>query len=128
MQKLKLKDSGTRRKFKTGAVRDRASGKGRYDLLSPSAIRALALVLEAGADKYTARNFEKGLPLSCFIDSGLRHIYNHLEGKRDEKHMYQAFWNIMGFIYTATMIERGLLPEELNDLPNHMGKGKISPL
>lgn len=123
-----LKDSGKRRQFKTGAVRDRAIGKGRYDLIPPCFIQALAMVLEAGAMKYTERNFELGMPLSWFLDSALRHSFNHLEGKRDEKHAFQAAWNWMAYIYTATMIERGLLPQELNDLPNHLGKGKVSPL
>jgi hypothetical protein len=42
--------------------------------------------------------------------------------------MAQAGWNILAYIHIATMIERGLLPEELNDLPNHMGKDKASVL
>jgi hypothetical protein len=123
-----LKDSGERQEFSTGAVRDTQGGKGRYDLLPASAIFAIARVFEEGAIKYKARNFEKGIPLSRFIDSGLRHIFKHLEGYRDEPHMAQAAWNILAYIHTATMIERGLLPEELNDLPNHLNEGKASVL
>jgi hypothetical protein len=31
-------------------------------------------------------------------------------------------WNVAGAIHVETMIERGLLPVELNDMPNHMEK------
>lgn len=114
---LPLQDSGTRRTFETGAQRDRAKGKGRYDLISPIAIHRLATVLEKGAEKYAARNWEKGMHLSNYIDSAQRHLYNYLEGKRDEDHMGQAFWNIMAFIHTEEMISRGQLPADLNDIP-----------
>lgn len=114
-----LKDSGDRQEFETGAKRDRQQGKGRYDLISPFFIFSLARTLEEGAIKYNDRNWEKGMPLSRYIDSALRHIFKHLEGQRDEPHMSQAVWNIMAYIHTATMIERGVLPDNLNDLPNY---------
>lgn len=123
-----LKDSGERQDFGTGAVRDTSTGKGRYDLLPPAAIFALARVFEEGAKKYTARNYESGIPLSRFLDSALRHLFKHLEGQRDEPHIAQAGWNILAYIHTATMIERGLLPDTLNDLPNHVGKERPSVL
>jgi hypothetical protein len=121
-----LQDSGERQKFQTGAQRDIQEGKGRYDLLPATAIFAVARVFEEGAKKYESRNFEKGIPLSRYIDSALRHLFKHLEGHRDEPHMAQAGWNILAYIHTATMIERGLLPEELNDLPNHVSEGKAT--
>lgn len=124
----KLQDSGQRQEFATGAVRDIQEGKGRYDLLPAAAIFAVARVFEEGANKYKARNFEAGMPLSRFIDSALRHTFKHLEGWRDEPHMAQAAWNLLAYIHTATMIERGLLPDNLNDLPNHMGKDKATVL
>ena len=123
-----LKDSGERQDFGTGAVRDTQTGKGRYDLIPPAAIFAVARVFEEGAIKYKARNYEAGIPLSRFIDSALRHLFKHLEGHRDEAHMAQAAWNILAYIHTATMIERGILPQDLNDLPNHMGIEKPSVL
>jgi len=94
------KDSGHRRTFETGAVRDRAKGKGRYDLLSPIAIDRLAKLYERGGDKYDPRNWEKGMPLSQFVDSGLRHFFNYLEGKREEDHLAAVMWNSAGAIYT----------------------------
>jgi hypothetical protein len=123
-----IKDSGNRQKFSTGAQRDIQTGKGRFDLLPPAAILAVARVFEEGAKKYEARNFEKGMPLSRFIDSALRHLFKHIEGYRDEPHMAQCAWNILAYIHTATMINRGILSEELNDLPNHLSKEKPSVL
>jgi len=123
-----LKDSGERQSFGTGAVRDTQTNKGRYDLLPPSAIFAIARVFEEGSKKYGARNFEQGIPLSRYLDSALRHLFKHLEGHRDEAHIVQAGWNILAYIFTATQIQRGILPESLNDLPNHLGKEKPTVL
>lgn len=47
-----IKDSGQRRDFGTGAVRDMAVGKGRFDLLPWAVIRALAIHYEKGCIKY----------------------------------------------------------------------------
>lgn len=105
-----VKDSGERREFSTGSRRDRAFGKGRYDLLPAKAMRRLAKHYENGALKYDDRNWEKGQPLSVFLDSALRHIFAVLEGKRDEDHAAAAAWNMMGFIEIAERIVEGTLP------------------
>lgn len=47
-----IKDSGERREFGTGAVRDMATGKGRFDLLPWAVIRALAIHYQKGCEKY----------------------------------------------------------------------------
>jgi hypothetical protein len=39
---------------------------------------------EEGAKKYSERNWEKGIPLHCFIDSGVRHYLKWLRGDDDE--------------------------------------------
>ena len=46
-----VNDSGSRQKFETGSVRDSRSGKGRYDLLPPYALKRLAQHFENGANK-----------------------------------------------------------------------------
>jgi len=48
--KIILKDSGTRRGFGTGAVRDAATGKGRFDLLPLFGLLAGALQMERGME------------------------------------------------------------------------------
>jgi hypothetical protein len=112
-----LKDSGERRATETGAVRDRSSGKGRFDLLMVDAIFSLAKHLERGASKYADRNWEKGMPLSWFLDSALRHGFKELRGDTDEPHADACLWNVAGYIQTKKWIERGVLPASLNDLP-----------
>jgi hypothetical protein len=124
----RLTDSGKRQEFITGSRRDTRDGKGRYDLVSPFSLNRLARVLELGASKYGDRNWEKGQPLSRYIDSAIRHIMRRMEGRTDEDHAGCAMWNLHAFIHTEEMIERGLLPKELNDLPtwtlsNTMGIG-----
>lgn len=115
-----LKDSGERQKFATGAQRDTQDGKGRYDLLSPIVNKRLAIIMEKGAKKYDDRNWEKGIPLSRFIDSAKRHLDQFIEGYKDEDHLGQAIWNLAGLMHTQEMIKRGLLTESLNDLPNYL--------
>lgn len=112
-----VKDSGTRRTFATGAQRDGQTGKGRMDLLPVRAIMEVAKVFEAGAAKYEARNWEKGIKLSSFLDSGLRHVMKWVRGDRDEPHLTQACWNFLCLLDTQKRIEEGLLPLDLNDLP-----------
>ena len=112
-----VKDSGKRQAFKTGSVRDTREGKGRFDLISPIALKRLAQHYENGAKKYGDRNWEKGQPISRYLDSLIRHAYCYLEGHRDEDHLAAMMWNAAGAIHTEEMVERGLLPKELNDLP-----------
>lgn len=112
-----VKDSGTRRDFSTGANRDCGEGKGRYDLLPCYAIYRLARHFENGAVKYEDRNWEKGIPLHCYIDSAMRHLFKFLGGSRDEDHMAAAAWNILCYIETEQRIRVGKLPTELDDVP-----------
>lgn len=107
-----LHDSGDRREFNTGAVRDMAEGKGRFDLLPACAIMRLARHYEAGASKYDARNWEKGIPISVMIDSALRHLMKYMDGQTDEDHLVAATWNLMGAMW---MEEK---KPELQDLPS----------
>ena len=119
----KVNDSGKREEFTTGSKRDTRIGKGRFDLISPIALKRLAKHYENGAVKYGDRNWEKGQPLSRYMDSLIRHAYCLLEGKRDEDHASAIAWNAFGYIHTEELIEKGLLPKELNDMPNYI-KGK----
>jgi hypothetical protein len=115
MSEFITKDSGQREEFPTGARRDVRVGKGRFDLISPMALRRLAGVYERGAAKYGDRNYEKGMPISRYLDSAIRHSFDYLEGKRDEDHLAQAAWNLFAAIHMEEMVERGLLPEEIDD-------------
>lgn len=157
-----IKDSGERRKFESGAVRDIQEGKGRCDLLPLKVIadfyRAgddeeivgplefiddfirtghtvhlmyalyevidmgwfedeenmfleVAKHFEDGAEKYGDRNWEKGIPVHCYIDSAVRHYLKHINGQEDERHDRAFVWNIICAIWTYDA------HPELNDMP-----------
>lgn len=107
------------RTWGTGAIRNSAEGKGRYDLLSPHGIFRVARRLEEGAKTYGERNWEKGIPISSFIDSALRHIFNFMEGEVSEDHLAAAAWNILAAMHTEDLIRRGVLPNEYGWNANH---------
>lgn len=138
-------DSGERRQFESGAVRDIQEGKGRCDLLplkevadymedmvlleiagfmKTGEIKALyaairrfdveylgaclsTLILEVakhyeeGCKKYGERNWEKGIPLHCYIDSGVRHYLKFVRGDEDERHDRAFVWNMLGAAWTV---------------------------
>lgn len=104
-------------RFTSGSTRDSREGKGRFDLLPPRALRRLAQHFERGAVKYGDRNWEKGQPLQRYLDSALRHVFNHQEGKRDEDHLISAAWNLLAYVETEARIKDGHLPASLDDFP-----------
>lgn len=152
---MKLKDSGSRRAFDSGATRDISEGKGRCDLLPLSVLAAhldiaelvfiesflrvgntdlledaldrfcirafsgnlftmyleVSKQYEDGATKYSERNWEKGIPVHCYIDSAVRHLLKYFRGDKDEPHDRAFVWNILGAIWTVRN------RPECNDLP-----------
>lgn len=189
MSERKILDSGERREFNSGAVRDIQEGKGRCDLLPLEPVAKLlfgdsterakvlfnlddymrtghtdylyeslkefilytaystnpvvveneessligslksdpnwlkySVILEVskhyeeGAKKYAERNWEKGIPLHCFINSAIRHFIKLSRGDSDEPHDRAFVWNILGAIWTHTHFTQANNPE-IFDLP-----------
>ena len=140
---MDIKDSGSRREFKTGAVRDIQQGKGRCDLMPLDVVSVcvsseilhrigefklfgdityLYIVLdkfsktykdvytmilevskhfEEGANKYGENNWQKGIPVNCYIDSAVRHYIKYLRGDTVEPHDKAFVWNILCCIWTC---------------------------
>lgn len=157
---MAIKDSGKRREFSTGAVRDIQKGKGRCDLLplhqisqvyshtnrlNGAIIEYIARVQDAvfqgddkkakeyvadvlimfaakenrkkkgsllaklfleaskqyeeGAEKYGERNWEKGLPIQSYLDSGIRHFLKHIANWQDERHDRAFTFNMLGIMF-----------------------------
>ncbi len=142
-----IKDSGDRKQFDTGAVRDMREGKGRCDLIPGQVISHLleryrndtvipfialfmednnteqlytsimefariayqgsvdTMVLEVakhfeeGAKKYGEHNWQKGIPVYCYIDSAIRHYLKWRRGDQDEPHDRAFVWNILCCIW-----------------------------
>jgi hypothetical protein len=125
MHDYTLHDSGERQQFATGAVRDRQAGKGRFDLLPALAVIRLARHFEKGAAKYGDRNWERGIPLSRFLDSALRHLFAYLAGRDDEDHLVAAAWNLLAAMETEERAESDRLPLDLVDIgPRRLGGEK----
>ena len=117
---MTIKDSGERREFSTGAVRDMAEGKGDMVSMPWEALLRLSKHYEAGAKKYNHWNYRKGIPVSSFIDSACRHLAKYQCGMDDEDHLAAAAFNILG----AMLMENDL--PGMQDLPARKGKKTFS--
>lgn len=106
-----IKDSGNRREFSSGAVRDIQEGKGRMDLLPWSAIMEISKHCENGAKKYGEHNVDRGIPIHSFVDSAFRHLAKYVDGWTDEPHLIAAAWNLLWAIQTE------MKHPELKDIP-----------
>ena len=163
MEEKHILDSGARREFASGAVRDIQEGKGRCDLLPLAeigdliyftdnnnskyytilqhlnyfvktgdkdaiyfainmfcesrgwepitAILEVSKHYEEGAKKYAERNWEKGIPAHCYVDSGVRHLLKYIGKWDDEPHDRAFLWNMFCLLWTLKN------KPELNDLP-----------
>ena len=152
-----IKDSGNRRQFESGAVRDMQEGKGRCDLMPlevvaellrtsiadadpyisriklfqntgktlylksclidfgtlapafkgiPTMLLEVAKHFEEGAKKYGENNWQKGIPVHCYIDSAVRHYLKWLRGDKDEPHDRAFVWNLMCCIWEVDYREK----------------------
>ena len=114
-----MQDSGKREAFETGAVRDSAEGKSRPDLFSPFAMERIGNWMEQGARKYEPRNWEKGMSYMRVTASLHRHLMKYMQNDRLEDHLAAIAVNASFLMHYDAMIERGVLPESLNDLPTY---------
>ena len=61
----------------------------------------LAKHFEEGAEKYGDNNWQKGLPVKCYVNSAIRHYLKWLRGDQDEPHDRAFCWNIICAIWTC---------------------------
>lgn len=54
---------------------------------------------EEGAKKYGENNWQKGIPVHCYIDSAIRHYLKWRRGDKDEPHDRAFVWNLMCCIW-----------------------------
>lgn len=67
----------------------------------PTLLLEVAKHFEEGALKYGERNWEKGIPVRCYIDSALRHYLKFLRGDTDEPHDRAFVWNVLCCMWTC---------------------------
>ncbi len=107
MNEFTTKDSGAREEYDSGMVRDTESGKPRFDLLLPRGVpyedqflTRVAGLLARGAEKYSARNWEKAAgqeELDRFKGSAFRHLMQWMADERDEDHAAAVVFNLMAY-------------------------------
>lgn len=111
-KKFTTKDSGKRKVFSTGMNRDTNESKLRYDLIIPLGVenhmlKRWAGLMARGAQKYTARNWEKAKTqeeYDRFRESAIRHFMQWFDGDTDEDHAAAVFFNISGAEMVAERI------------------------
>lgn len=132
---MQIKPSEKNQDFATGAVRGDNTDRGKPSLFPFDVFRCVAAafggaayfpyagldevckVFEAGARKYAARNWEKGIPLENYVDSATRHLGKFVRGFTDEPHAGQFAWNAVCLMQTHLWIVEGRIPQSLNTLP-----------
>ena len=67
----------------------------------PTMLIEVSKHFENGAEKYGENNWQKGLPVKCYINSAVRHYLKWLWGDNDEPHDRAFCWNIMCAIWTC---------------------------
>lgn len=100
--------------------------KPRMELISPTAIFELAKVLNFGAKKYAARNWEKGFAWTRAIAAILRHTWAYLGG---ETHDPETGLSHMAHVMCEAMflVEFEKTHPELDDRPKKMTTSWIIP-
>lgn len=66
-----------------------------------SKLLEVAKHFEEGCKKYGENNWQKGIPVKCYIDSAVRHYLKYLRGDKDEPHDRAFCWNILCAIWTC---------------------------
>ena len=101
-----IKDSGVRKQFKSGMIRD-SEDKVLYSLIPLWMLDRFAEHLTKGAKKYKKRNWEKAetpQELDRFIDSAWRHWRALLAGEVEEDHFSALIFNLCGMEHTKKRI------------------------
>jgi len=88
------------RQFETGAQRDTDFGKLRMSLVPTEALNRVMKRYLDGAEKYGQNNWMKGMPLSVYYDSTMRHLQAWWNEEDDEDHLAAAAWNMLCAIWT----------------------------
>jgi hypothetical protein len=111
-----IKDSGERREFASGMVRDVTEGKTNYTLiLDGPMFDRWAEHMTKGAQKYAARNWMRAQgqeEYERFKESALRHFLQWFRGETDEDHAAAVFFNLNGAEYVKARMD---LAQEITD-------------
>ena len=104
LKKFITLDSGQRKEFKGGMLRDTDEDKPDYTLLYLPMVKRWAELMTRGAKKYGRGNWKKASgeeELERFKGSALRHMYQWLEGNIEEDHASAILFNVSGAEYVS---------------------------
>ncbi len=79
----------------------------------------IGLWMMKGAQKYSKHNWAKGMDYSRVIASLHRHLMKYMQHDTSEDHLAAIAVNSSFLMHYDAMIERGVLPKTLNDLPKY---------
>ena len=112
-------DTGIKRTFDTGATRDTGEDKLRFDgFLSPSVLLCFAEYMhenrvQSDGSLRDPDNWQKGIPLDVYIDSGWRHFFDwwgETRGLKSADGLKAALcglmFNTMGYLHEILKEER----------------------
>lgn len=102
-----LHNSGQRRDFGTGSVRDVDTNKPRIDFLSPYALERFGHHMAKGAAKYGEFNWQLGQPVSQFIASLERHLNAYKRGLNDEDHLAAIVYGAQAIMHFEELAKLG---------------------
>lgn len=102
------------RQFNTGAIRDTDDSKEDYtETISWTAFKRYAQYMTGKKKKYGSGNFKKGIPVSSYEESLLRHVQKYMENKHEEgvveteeDHLSAMVFNIFGIMHEQGMEEK----------------------
>ena len=104
-----VKDSGERREYDSGMVRDTQDGKPDYTLLPLEFLTRWAEHMTKGAVKYGRENWRLAnsqQELDRFKASAMRHMMQWLMGDRDEDHAAAVCFNIAAAEFVLAQLEQ----------------------
>lgn len=108
-KKFKTKDSGKRKNYGTGMVRDSREGKMRFDLCWYPMLKRWAELMMRGALKYGENNWQfakTGEEHDRFVESAIRHVYQWAHNEDpEEDHAAAVFFNIAAAEYTKSRMD-----------------------
>lgn len=67
----------------------------------PELMLETSIHFEEGAKKYGENNWQKGIPMKCYIDSAVRHYLKWRKGDTDEPHDRAFVWNLLCCMWEA---------------------------
>jgi hypothetical protein len=133
---LQNNNNQTKTTFSTGAVRDVSSNKEDYiETISYIALQRYAKYMTSKQSVYGAGNWRKGIPISSYEKSLMRHLQKYFANKYEdanlepnEDHLAAAMFNLQGLMHEQEKEKATRTTEMVNELSEGGIDGVLSEL